>query len=344
MLEIDGSQGEGGGQILRSSLALSMLTGRAIRLENIRAGRKKPGLKRQHLTALRAAAEISGAAVQGAKLQSQEVWFSPGRVRPGDFRFSVGTAGSATLVLQTVLPPLLLADGPSTLRVEGGTHNRWAPPYDFLAKAYLPLVERCGPRVDVRLERYGFFPAGGGEIAVRVEPVAALRPFSLLERGRLRGHRCRALVANIPRSIAEREIKTLIRKLGWRKERMFVEEVPSKGPGNVILCELESDELTEVFVGFGEKGRPAEKVATGLSKELRRHLDAGVPVGEHLADQLVLLLGIAGGGEFRTLAPTPHTRTNIAVIERFLPVKIRCEEEDSGAWRLSVAPTGAPDQ
>jgi RNA 3'-terminal phosphate cyclase (ATP) len=161
MLTIDGSQSEGGGQVLRSSLALSLVTGRPFAIENIRAGRKKPGLLRQHLTAVLAAAEVSAAEVEGAALASRRLLFRPGRVRAGDYAFRVGTAGSATLVLQTVLPALLLAEGESTLTLEGGTHNPMAPPVDFLENAYLPLVNRLGPRVKVQLVRPGFYPAGG---------------------------------------------------------------------------------------------------------------------------------------------------------------------------------------
>lgn len=203
-LIIDGSQGEGGGQVLRTSLALSMVTGRPFRIEGIRAGRANPGLLRQHLTGVRAAAEISGAKVQGAELGSKQLTFEPGEVRAGDYQFSIGTAGSTTLVLQTILPALLAAKGRSTMVLEGGTHNPAAPPFDFLQRVFLPLVNRMGPRVSVELERHGFFPAGGGCFRVVVDPVEKLQPLELLTRGEIRRRTCRVLLSNLPRTIAKR--------------------------------------------------------------------------------------------------------------------------------------------
>src|SRR5688572_16449750 len=183
LITIDGSMGEGGGQVLRTSLALSLVTGKPFRIEKIRAGREKPGLLRQHLTAVNAAAAVGGAHVEGAALGSRELDFRPGPAKPGEYRFAVGTAGSATLVLQAVLPALLTARGASTLVLEGGTHNPFAPPFDFLDKAFLPLLRRMGARVEVALERPGFYPAGGGRFQVRVEPVERLERLDLPSRG-----------------------------------------------------------------------------------------------------------------------------------------------------------------
>src|SRR5512136_2571133 len=179
MITIDGSQGEGGGQILRTSLALSLVTGQPFRMERIRAKRQKPGLLKQHLTAVEAAKTVGCAEVTGAALGSQTLEFKPGPVTPGNYRFAVGTAGSATLVLQTVLPPLLVASGPSTLTLEGGTHNPFAPPFDFLARCFAPVVERMGPRIELKLHRPGFFPAGGGQFEAQITPVNRLKPIDL---------------------------------------------------------------------------------------------------------------------------------------------------------------------
>jgi RNA 3'-terminal phosphate cyclase (ATP) len=203
MLEIDGARGEGGGQILRSSLALSLVTGTPFRIVNIRAGRKRPGLMRQHLTAVQAAVEVGQARVRGAEVGSRDLTFEPKAIRAGDYHFSVGTAGSATLVLQTVFPALALAKGPSTVTVEGGTHNPMAPPFDFLARAFLPLIERMGPRCQAVLERPGFYPAGGGRFRVSVEPAPAFARLDLRERGEIRGRRATAVVALLARSIAD---------------------------------------------------------------------------------------------------------------------------------------------
>src|SRR5258705_2280598 len=196
MLTIDGSFGEGGGQILRTALALSLVTGKPFRIENIRAGRKNPGLLRQHLTAVNAATEISRSEVMGAAIGSRELTFAPGSVVAGTYAFAVGTAGSTTLVLQTVLPALLVASGTSKVILEGGTHNPFAPPFDFLEKTFLPLVNRMGPQVTAELERPGFYPAGGGRMNVTVEPADALRELALPARGEVRARRAKAVVAN----------------------------------------------------------------------------------------------------------------------------------------------------
>jgi RNA 3'-terminal phosphate cyclase (ATP) len=337
MLALDGSFGEGGGQILRTSLALSLVTGVPFRLDNIRAGRKSPGLLRQHLTAVQAAAEVGKAEVSGDALGSRTLMFRPGRVAGGAYSFSVGSAGSATLVLQTVLPPLCLAPERSTLTLEGGTHNPFAPPFDFLATTFLPLLGRMGPRVEAHLERPGFYPAGGGRFRVAVEPALRFEPLVLLERGPIQARRARALVSRLPLEIAERELKVAARKLGLQPHELAAEEVrASAGPGNVLFIELRSKPLAEIVTGFGERGVRAEAVASRAVKEAQRYLQAEVPVGEHLADQLLVPLALARGGSFRTLAPTEHTRTNAEVIGKFLPVEVRMEAEPSGTWRVEI--------
>ncbi len=327
MITIDGSQGEGGGQVLRSALALSVVTGKPFTITHIRAGRKKPGLMRQHLTSVHAAAGISQAHVTGAALESATLTFEPGTVRPGDYHFAVGTAGSATLVLQTVLPCLLRASGPATLRLEGGTHNPWAPPFDFLVKAFLPLVIRMGPRVSATLVRPGFYPAGGGEFHVTITPAPVLQPIELLERGAVRKVTATATVARLPRSIAERELHIIAGKLGLTGSDLAVEEVAdSRGPGNIVTIEIACAHVTEVFTGFGERGVPAEAVADQAAEQARGYLSAGVPVGEHLADQLLIPLALAGGGAFRTLGLSRHAQTNVAVIKAFLDVEFEIDQ------------------
>ncbi len=328
MIIIDGSQGEGGGQILRSSLALSLVTGRPFTITNIRAGRKKPGLMRQHLTAVNAATEVGQAKATGAALRSTELTFEPGEVRPGEYHFAVGTAGSATLVLQTVLPTLLCAAGRSTLRLEGGTHNPWAPPFDFLVKSFLPLVNRMGPAVNATLVRPGFYPAGGGEFHVTVTPAANLAPIELLDRGDVKKVTATAKVAHLPRNIAERELRVIGGKLGLSEDDLVVEEVAdSRGPGNVVTIEVECEHLTEVFTGFGERQVPAETVADKVTQQARRYLSKGAAVGEYLTDQLLIPLALAGGGAFRTLGLSRHAQTNIEVIKAFLDVEFEIDRE-----------------
>lgn len=328
-IDIDGSSGEGGGQILRSSVALSMVTGTPIRVRRIRAGRKRPGLMRQHLTAVRAAAEISGASVNGDRIGSKSLEFSPGEVTGGEYRFAVGTAGSTTLVLQAVLPALLTAPEPSSLVLEGGTHNPMAPPFPFLAGTFLPLVNRMGPKVTATLERAGFYPAGGGRFRVEIEPVEKLKSLELLERGKIRRRRVTAVLAHLPRHVAERELKVVQKKMGWPDSAFGIEDVSSEGPGNVLLIELESEHLTETFTGFGQVGVKAEAVAHKAVQAVRRYQKAEVPVGEYLADQLLLPLALAGGGAFSTLPLSRHSTTQIDLIGQFLDVPIAVERPDS---------------
>jgi RNA 3'-terminal phosphate cyclase (ATP) len=343
MIRIDGAQGEGGGQIVRSSLALAMVTGKACEINHIRAGRKKPGLMRQHLTALKTAAEICHADVAGAAIGSTRVVFRPRKVAAGDYAFSVGTAGSATLVLQTVLPALIVGDRPSTLVIEGGTHNPHAPPFDFLARTFLPLLRRMGPLVTANLDRPGFYPAGGGRMRVRIEPATELRRFELLERGEIIARRVRALVAKLPRHIGERECRKLQELTGWDSRSFAVEELSqSRGPGNVVLVELESRHVTEVFSAFGKIGVRAEAVAASAWDEVQRYLTAGVPVGEHLADQLLLPLGVSvhhggSGGEFRTLALSRHSTTHIDTLKAFLNLTITTDSQDRDNVVVQVA-------
>lgn len=373
MLTIDGSRGEGGGQVLRTALALSCVTGTPFRLERVRAGRSKPGLMRQHLACVRAAGEVSGARVTGDELGSTCVEFRPGRVQAGHYEFSVGSAGSATLVLQTVLPPLLLASGASRVRVEGGTHNPLAPPADFIERAYLPLVRRAGAGVEFRLERHGFYPAGGGVLAVECAGDARLRGFDLLERGRLRARRARALVANLARAIGQRELDVARAQLGLAPEELELHEVRAAGPGNVVLVEFALDDAPEahaagapesrgaepagreergpisrrapcnpgrsvLFSSCGEKALRAEVVAARAAEQAAAWLALDVPVDAHLADQWLLILALGGGGRFRSSAPTAHTLTNADVIRAFLPLTITSVELDGGAWEIVVAP------
>jgi RNA 3'-terminal phosphate cyclase (ATP) len=306
-------------------------------MERIRARRQKPGLLRQHLTAVEAARTVGCAEVRGATLSSQVLEFRPGPVTPGNYRFAVGTAGSATLVLQTVLPSLLTASGPSTLTLEGGTHNPLAPSFDFLAKCFMPLIHRMGPTVGLELKRTGFFPAGGGQFHARVQPATKLSSIDLLERGSIRSRRARIWTSKLPEHVAERELAVVREELKWRADECSVENVPHPlGPGNAVVLEIEAEHVTAVFTGFGERGRPAEEVAKSAVETAKAWLEANVPVDEHLADQLLLPMALAGGGSFRTTKPSLHTTTNAEIIRRFLPVPIHIEPESELVWRVTV--------
>jgi RNA 3'-terminal phosphate cyclase (ATP) len=335
-ITVDGSEGEGGGQILRTALALSLVTGRPFRIERFRAGRRKPGLLRQHLTAVQAAVDVSGARVSGAELGSRALSFEPAQVRGGDYHLAVGTAGSATLGLQAVLPALLVAREPSRLTLEGGTHNPYAPPFDFLAKTFLPVLRRMGAVVEVSLETYGFYPAGGGRFSVTIEPSPRLSRLSLLERGETRVH-ARALVALLGANIAKRELRVVRERLGIEPEPCQAETgETSVGPGNVLMIMIEGETVSEVVTGFGVKGVSAEKVAEHACNEVQAHLAAGVHVGIHLADQLLIPMALVGRGTFRTRKPTAHTMTNADVIQRFLDVSVAVEHEGNDVYRVSV--------
>ncbi len=330
MIEIDGSEGEGGGQMLRSALSLSMCKQRPFRMVNIRARREKPGLMRQHLTAVRAAAKISAAAVVGDEVGSRELTFRPGPVKAGDYSFSIGTAGSCTLVLQTVLPPLLTASAPSRIRISGGTHNKGAPPVDFLQRAFLPLLERMGPRVSLDLIQYGFYPRGGGQIVATIDPVPQLNRLSLMARGARRRGYAEAYVAAIPLHVASRELEVVGGMLNWPLEHLHSRALSNDvGPGNTLTITVEHELVTEVFSGFGEKGVSAESVAKRAAGEMRSYLGSEAAVGVHLADQLLLPMALAGGGEFTTLPVTQHFDSHRAIIRRFLQRDWSTSERDS---------------
>ena len=337
MISIDGSRGEGGGQVLRTALSLSMVTGRPFRIENIRAGRKKPGLMRQHLTGVNAAVEVCRAQITGNELRSQELEFSPGTVKPGNYHFSVGTAGSTTLVLQTVLPPLMTAQVPSTLTLEGGTHNPFAPPFDFLERVFAPVIGRMGPRIEMAIENYGFYPAGGGKIKIQINPEASLSPIELMERGKIISQTGEALYSNLPHDVAARELKVIGKKLSIGDNDLTPRKISqSPGPGNMVAVTLKSEQVTEMFSAFGQKGVRAERVAGQACKEALEYMSAGVPVGIHLADQLLIPLALAGGGRYRTLKPDQHTLTNIDVIRQFMDVSIEIKQKSDAVWEIGV--------
>lgn len=318
MIIIDGSEGEGGGQVVRNALALALATGQPFRITNVRGGREKPGLMRQHLTAVEAACAIGSAECEGASIGSTEIAFTPGRVTPGDYRFAVGTAGSTGLVLQTVLMPLLLADAPSRLVLEGGTHNMMAPPFEFIERVFLPIINRMGPKVSARLMRHGFFPRGGGRIEVDIVP-APLVAVDCVERGTLQSVSAAALFAALPFNIAEREIATTRKLLSdWPEEAFSVRQLPEEqGPGNALMLEASFEHTAEIVTGFGKLGVSAESLAKTAAHRMAGYLSSDAFAGPYLADQLLLPFALAGDGRFTTVKPSQHARTAADVIERF---------------------------
>lgn len=343
MLVIDGSMGEGGGQVLRSSLALSLLSATPFRISGIRAGRARPGLMRQHLAAVNAAAQVGDATVLGADIGSVSLEFRPNGVRGGDYSFAIGGAGSTTLVFQTVLWPLLLgASGPSKLRFEGGTHNPMAPPFDFILHTFLPVLARMGGQVEAELTAHGFYPAGGGRWSAGIRPIRRLGRLELLERGEIRNTSARALVASLPPSVALRQLDTLSAALGWDRATCRPQMVEkSRGPGNALLAFIECEHVTEVVSGFGDRGVPSERVAAGVASEVLRYLDANVPVGEYLADQLLLPMALGEGGAFRTVEPSPHCLTQLSLLKLFLGTTSVVTREAENVWQIEIVSRSA---
>lgn len=319
MILIDGSEGEGGGQIVRNCCALSLATGQAFRIVNIRGKRPKPGLMRQHVTAIEAACAISGSEAEGLAVGATELVFRPGRTEPGDYAFAVGTAGSASLVLQTILTPLALADGPSRLTLEGGTHNIQAPPFDFLARVFLPILNRMGPTIDARLVRHGFYPRGGGRIEIDISP-APLRRIELLDRGDLRSVAARAVFAAVPFAIADRILVGARAALpDWPQAAFATRQLAAdEGPGVILMLEAEFEQGSEIVSGFGQIGVRAEDLAVKAAARMAGFLASQAFAGPFLADQLILPFALAGGGDFTTVKPTPHTLTAAAIMERFI--------------------------
>lgn len=343
-VEIDGARGEGGGQILRTSLALSMITGRPLRMRRIRAGRAKPGLRRQHLACVQAAARLCGARVTGDHVGSQALEFEPGPIGAAapELVVDIGTAGSTSLVVQTILVPAIAAGVALTARVLGGTHNPLAPPFDFLDRAFVPHLRAMGADVAMTLDRHGFAASGGapgeqdrhddetprrGQITVTVGAGGALRPIELLDAGAVTARRATAILARLPTHVADRELGVVRERLGFAAEDCHVREVTGGGPANVLLLEIEREGGRELVTRFGEKGLRAERVAARACDELEAFLGAGVPVGEHLADQLLLPLAVAGGGRFRCAPLSSHAVTNLETIRRFLDVPIRVDPD-----------------
>jgi len=337
MISLDGRTGEGGGQILRTALSLSLVTGQPFRMTSIRARRRSPGLMRQHLTAVQAAAEVGQAAVEGAAVGSTELTFRPGALRGGELRFATGTAGSTTLIFQTLLPALLRAPTPSTVELSGGTHNPMAPTFDFLEQAFLPLMRRIGIEIEASIDAWGFYPAGGGQLRFRVAPWASPAPLRLTERGATLARRAVAAVSGLPFAVADRELTALGQTLGWSNCKPFMVRNP-RGPGNVLSATVESEHVTELFSAVGEKGKLAEAVADEVAGQVRAYEAHGAPVGEHLADQLLLPLALGRGGVFRTGAPSQHTLTQIDTIRRFLGAAIRCDDLGDGGFEIEVTP------
>lgn len=337
---IDGSIGEGGGQILRTSLALACITGKSLHIENIRAARRNPGLAKQHISCVRAVCQICGGQCRGDALRSRMLDFQPGPVRSGDFHFDIGSAGSASLVIQTVLPALFLADKPSAVTVTGGTHNPLAPPFDFLSETFLPAIAAAGFRGNCKLIKHGFYPAGGGKITFDVQPwqKSTDRIIDLCEPGKEPQIHARIYTAKLPPHIAQRQRKLLLQSgLNiWNVEH--IEVTDSDGPGNCAMFRLCSGERTTVFTAFGMRGKRSEEVISEVVNLAEDFLASGAAVDRFLADQLLIYMAMAKAGSYTTNELSSHLQTNIMeVIKKFLPVNFRVEQQKQ-LYKISCLP------
>ena len=316
--EIDGSMGEGGGQVLRTAITLSLCMGHPILVKNIRAGRSKPGLLRQHLAAVRAAAEISDAHVSGAELGSTAIAFSPGRVKAGTYEFRIGSAGSTTLLMQTVLPALALTDAPSHVEVHGGTHNGMAPSVDFIALSFFPTLAEMGLKVNSTLHQHGFYPNGGGRWGVTIAPWQSSRKLKLLKRDELISYQAVAKLSNLQAHIAERELAHVGKKMSWNESALVFENVNAPGPGNIVSIRMQYGAQTQIFEAVGTLGISAERVAGRAIQAAKRFAKGAHVVDEYLADQLLVPMVLGNGGEYSTGALSEHCRTNIELINNMI--------------------------
>ncbi len=343
VLTIDGSYGEGGGQILRTALALSAILGRPVELVNIRAGRKKPGLQPQHLASVRAIAEIVGAEVHGAELGSSLLHFIPGPITGGSRRCDVGTAGAVSLVFQTILVPLAFAQTPSLLTITGGTHVPWSPPAPYVSEVFLPMVAGMGLIASWQVQRAGFYPRGGGEVRAAVQPLTRLNSLDLSDRGKLLAIRGLSAVARLPRRIAERQEAQIRRRLadaGYEVEVEIV-ELNAACPGDSLFLWAEFERSRAGFGALGERGKPAERVADEAADALLHFLAGDAAADSHLADQLAILMALAPGRSVVTTARvSQHLLTNLWTIQQFLPVVISPKGRIGEPGRVTIDGSG----
>jgi RNA 3'-terminal phosphate cyclase (ATP) len=339
-IELDGSFGEGGGQILRTSLALALVTGKAFHLANIRARRSKPGLQPQHLMSVRAAATIGRAQLRGASLGSTDLTFEPGPVVPGKYDFAIGTAGATGLVLHTLYLPLAWqVAGPSELAITGGTHVSTSPCFHFLDTTWRAYLEKIGLRVGLKLKRPGFYPRGGGVLLAGVQPCREIQALNLRGQARPTAASGFSAVAGLPEDIARRQARRATYRLQEAGLKVEIRaETWEGGPGTVLAIALNTTPVPTMFFGLGARGKPAERVADEAVDQALAYLEKPPgAVDSHSADQLVLPLALASGSsEFRLAEVTQHLVTNIAVIRRFVDRDIVCEgaEGEAGVVRI----------
>jgi RNA 3'-terminal phosphate cyclase (ATP) len=329
-VQIDGRYGEGGGQILRTALTLSAIFKVPVHIDHIRGNRKKPGLRPQHLIAANALATITGAKVEGAKVDSSEIVFEPGEIRGGDYCFHIGTAGSTGLVIQTVIPVLLFGKIPSQIQITGGTHVSWSPSFHYLKAVFLPALEKMGGEVSMEIDKWGWYPKGGGKVRALVKNTQGLTGIHLSNRGKLLNLHVLSAVSNLPLSIAERQRDQALKRIGYLglRPNISIENGPSPGQGTALFLAAQFEGGIGGFTSLGKKGKKAEQVADDACKEFIKFLDSKAVIDIHLADQLILYMALARGrSTLITEGISEHLLTNIWVVEQFLPLKFDLEKE-----------------
>lgn len=324
MIEIDGSFGEGGGQILRTALSLSSLFLKPFRIFNIRKGRKKPGLMPQHLTCVRAMQLISGAEVAGDKIGSSVLVFKPKSVKAGEFFFDIGTAGSTSLVLQTIVPSLIFSSEKTSVILKGGTHVPFSPSFDYIAEVFAPVLGKMGIRIELKIESYGFYPKGGGNIRVDIFPAKDIKPLRVTERGAILMIKGYSGTGNLPLSIAERQKSAAIKKIQTEIKDLMqpvdieILNVSSPGQGTFIYLHSETEKAIAGFTSLGERGKKAEAVGEEAAEEFSEYYFTNVAFDRHLPDQIVLYLSMSKEESiFTTSCITQHLMTNLWVIGLF---------------------------
>jgi RNA 3'-phosphate cyclase len=340
MVDLDGSFGEGGGQILRTSLALSLITKKPFHLRNIRAKRPKPGLQPQHLMSVQAAATIGpGTTLRGASLGSSDLQFEPGDTVPGTYHFRIGTAGATSLVLHTIYLPLALADGPSTVTIEGGTHVKASPCFHFLHTSWRAYMAALGISLDLRMHRPGFYPRGGGLIEARLGGSSTPRGLQITSLGHVDEVIIRSAVAGLAESIGRRQGERAYQQLRKSKLKADIHyETWEGGPGTMLAVELPTQPAPTLFFGLGERGKPAERVADEAVHQVTSFLRTEpTGVDGHSADQLLLPLSLAEeGSAYKVAEISQHLLTNVAVIRRFLEREIVCEGQEGSEGVIRI--------
>jgi RNA 3'-terminal phosphate cyclase (ATP) len=345
-LRIDGDYGEGGGQILRTALSLSCVLKRPVEIVNIRKGRKVPGLQPQHLTAANACQRISSAQTEGNALGSTSLRFSPGETKGGEFAFDVaekkGSAGSTSLVLQTLFLPLSLCESASSVRVLGGTHVAWSPPFHYLQQVFASVIEKMGAKMNLRIHKWGWYPKGGGEVTCSIQPAARFSGLQLIDRGKLIRLSGISAVSNLPDSIAERQRNQAMNVLKPKRFSPQIElvQAPSMGQGTFLFLRAEFENTVAGFGALGERGKRAEKVADEACDDFLRFMRGDAAVDPHLADQLIPYLALAKEPSTFTVSTiTKHLLTNIWVVKQFLQTRVSVEGAEGRWGKVTVEPS-----